>query len=375
MTVAAPAGGSWTVTVQCVSIWPMETVLDRVGPTLDGWWNCAREVGRQAQCALNGLIGHELETLGSSLAVPFVIEPFEPIDDDHPATPHLVVCVHGLMSSELVWRLPQRARSLHAGSDAGTDDDTVGELHEEPRRHRRINYGTELADALGGTALFARYNTGRRIGENGTELSGQLELLVESWPVPVESITLVGHSMGGLVIRSATWHAVQEGRSWPALAKRIFLIGSPHGGAPLEQAAHLGATGLSMVPLAPVQAVGQVIDRRSHGIKDLRHGRILTPEQADSLDPVDRHAPVPLLEGCDHFVIAGHLGSHKRHPLAFVLGDWLVPVASARRVPVPKEHLRVYPGVGHMALLHDWRIADQLVAWATESTTGARRLA
>ncbi len=290
--------------------------------------------GRRAQGALNGLLGHELHDMDSPLAVDLVVEPFP----EQPARGHLVVLVHGLMATEDVWAYK---------GDPGT------------------TYGTLLAHALDGTALFVRYNTGRRIGDNGTDLAAALEEVVDGWPVPVTGITLVGHSMGGLVVRSAAHHGTESGCRWPALVDRVFLLGAPHSGAPLESLAHYAALGLAAVPLAYVRVVAEVLDQRSHGIKDLRRGHLLVADPGtDGYSEPDAR-PIPLLEGAEHFVVAGHVGPTPGHVTSLVLGDWLVPVRSARRVPVPDDHVVVVPRIGHMALMHDARIGEQLVAWAT----------
>ena len=68
--------------------------------------------------------------------------------------------------------------------------------------------GERLVDDLGCTSVFVRYNTGRHISVNGRELSELLDALVRAWPREVEQIALVGHSMGGLVARSACFSAL-----------------------------------------------------------------------------------------------------------------------------------------------------------------------
>ena len=85
----------------------------------------------------------------------------------HPgATPCVAVLVHGLMSTEDVFRMP--------------DGET---------------YGTLLARDLGYTPFYVRYNSGLHVSENGEALDNLLEQLVEAYPVPVEEVVLHGHSM------------------------------------------------------------------------------------------------------------------------------------------------------------------------------------
>src|SRR5918992_833720 len=90
------------------------------------------------------------------------------------ATPRLAVFVHGLCETEAAW---------HIGSRPG--------------------YGYRLREEHGYTPVDVRYNTGLHVSDNGRRLAQVLDHLVAAWPVEVEEIALVGHSMGGLVARSA----------------------------------------------------------------------------------------------------------------------------------------------------------------------------
>jgi triacylglycerol lipase len=142
--------------------------------------------GADARAVLNGLFGDVLVEQASSLAIPLSFRTASgdelPIDHDGlgrappNAGARLCVFVHGLMASESVWRF------------AGRPEITYGEL---------------LARERGVSPVYVRYNTGRHISTNGRELAASLQRLVRGWPVRVREIDLVGHSMGGLVIRSA----------------------------------------------------------------------------------------------------------------------------------------------------------------------------
>ena len=75
-----------------------------------------------------------------------------------------------------------------------------------------------IFDAVDGvTPVYLRYNPGRHISENGRDLAHRLQALVDAWPVPVEAISILAHSMGGLVSRSGgppsrrTTHACTPG--------------------------------------------------------------------------------------------------------------------------------------------------------------------
>ena len=62
-----------------------------------------------------------------------------------------------------------------------------------------------LAQRDHNTMLYLNYNTGRRISANGRSFSNLLEDLVQRNP-RITSIDILGHSMGGLVSRSALFY-------------------------------------------------------------------------------------------------------------------------------------------------------------------------
>ena len=57
----------------------------------------------------------------------------------------------------------------------------------------------------------------------------------------MREILLVGHSMGGLVIRSACHYGSEDGAPWVRHVRHVFYLGSPHLGAPLARVAGLAA--------------------------------------------------------------------------------------------------------------------------------------
>ena len=163
---------------------------------------------------------------------------------DLEATPHLVVLVHGLGQSEASWR-----------TDATPD--LVDRLSADP----------------GTTTLLVRYNTGRPIAANGFDLAALVESIALEWPVPVERLTLVGHSLGGLVCRSACVAGQSAGHGWVDLVSEVIATGAPHKGAPAEKAAHVAAWALGIARVT--RPLAGFLNRRSRGIKDLRFGTIL----------------------------------------------------------------------------------------------------
>src|SRR4051812_20044388 len=209
--------------------------------------------GSAVIAAIEGLIGDTLERQGSELVEPMsvrvggqIVPPeSEALAAVFPyATPRLVVFVHGLMESEFAWR-----------------------------RAGRETYGERLARDLGVTPVYIRFNTGRRISENGRSLAELLELLTGAWPVTVEEIALVGHSMGGLVARSACHQATLEHMGWVHDVRHVVSLGSPHMGAPLEQAVHYASAGLYALP--ETRPLANFLRRRSGGIRDLRQGSLV----------------------------------------------------------------------------------------------------
>jgi pimeloyl-ACP methyl ester carboxylesterase len=310
--------------------------------------------GQLAQGALNGLWGDRLDETASPLAVPTAVRMH---GDDVPiereaiaaafpsATARPVVFIHGLCESDAAW-------SIRASERGGT-------------------YATRVLPELGATAVTIRYNTGLRISENGRRLAALLEALVDAWPVPIERLALVGHSMGGLVIRSAGHAGTEGGHRWPALVDTTISLGTPHLGAPLEQAVHLASCALGAVPES--RPIAAVLRARSAGIRDLRHGSLVDAEW-EALDPEAlrgfERADVPLLESARHHVVAATLTDSPDHPLARVVGDLLVLTPSAhglqgrrRVVAFEDESCRHVGGHGHFGLLNSPALDGLLREW------------
>ncbi|HEU0023040.1 MAG TPA: alpha/beta fold hydrolase [Thermoleophilaceae bacterium] len=313
--------------------------------------------GSAVIAAINGLVGDVLEREDSDLQEPMSVrvkgrpvtpEPVALTKAFPRATPRLVVFVHGLMETEHAWRL-------------GTDE--TGET-----------YASRLSRDLGCTPVHVRYNSGRHISENGRSLSELLGALVESWPVEVEQIHLIGHSMGGLVSRSACHYGSAEDVEWVSGVRHVVSLGSPHMGAPLEQIVHLASAGLDALP--EVRPFGSFLRRRSAGIRDLRHGSLVDEDWRDRDRDALRAAAiteVPLLDGAMHCFVAATVTSSPKHPLGRLVGDVLVlePSASGRardrRIPFRAEHGMHVGGTHHLALLNHPEVYGQLRDWlATE---------
>ena len=322
-----------------------ETAGDAVGaflaPRAGGSPMASSPAGAQVLATLDALVGDRLDEAGSPLALPMTLrngsEDIVPdrgsLEEAFPgAASRLVVFVHGLAETDLSWI-------------------------ERDEEGRPWSYAHAL-QPHGWTGALMRYNTGRHIADNGRSLSSLIEDVVERWPVTVTDLALVGHSMGGLVIRSACADAVETGLRWPGLVRSCVYLGSPHHGATLEQGVNvLGGLLGHLIGARPVAAL---LRTRSAGIQDLRHGLITGGPLAGG---------VPLLETSRHHLVAAHLGTSNRHPAALVLGDLMVRPGSAlglgnrRTVALDPCERATFPATSHLGLLKDRRIGEALVAW------------
>jgi pimeloyl-ACP methyl ester carboxylesterase len=309
--------------------------------------------GGMGLAALNGLIGDRLERERSPLQEPMAVRvggfPIPPERDElaqafPQATPRLVVFVHGLMGEENGWRLGVR--------------------------QGRLDYGTRLSQELGFTPVYVRYNSGRHISENGRSLADLLEAVVGAWPVEVEQVALVGHSMGGLVSRSACYRAALEDAAWVRNVRHVISLGSPHMGAPLEQAAHMASYAANLLP--ETRMFSAFLRRRSSGIRDLRHGSLVDEDWRDRDPEVLRAAAcqeVPLLDGATHCFVSATVTRSARHPLGRVIGDTLVLRPSAtgrsrtRKLGFEDEYGLHIGATNHIALLNHPAVYEKLREW------------
>jgi pimeloyl-ACP methyl ester carboxylesterase len=282
--------------------------------------------------ALNGVLGDYLKETKNPLAIET-----ELVRTEAQPTKKILVLVHGSSMSDRGW--------LRRGHD----------------------HGAELAKELGYTPVYARYNSGLHISQNGREIAAELERLASTWPVPIEELVLLGHSMGGLVARSACHYAEKE--SWRTKLRTMISLGSPHHGAPLERGGNwidvlLGISRYS----APLARLGKI---RSAGITDLRFGYVLDEhwEGRDRFAPGrDRRTPLPLPTGVSCFAIAGSTAEEgtKNPP-----GDGMVPVDSALGrhespelvLNFPEAHQSIAFGTSHLDLLSSKQVYETVRDW------------
>jgi len=320
--------------------------------------------------ALNGVLGDRLLESSNPLATPMGLRyRGQTLGDALPgtsgpldmpgATGKVLLMVHGLCMNDLQWETQQPDGSTH-------------------------NHGTALSEALGYTPVFVRYNTGLHTSVNGRELSRHLQFMAARWPVPLEEISVVAHSMGGLVARSALHVAQSEHLqktapdgpgNWYGLVKKVVFLGTPHHGAPLEKAGNWLDVLLGSTPYTrPFAKLGQL---RSAGITDLRYGHVV---DADWLDHdrfrrrPDSRVHVPLPRGIGFYTVAASIAAARSAVSERTLGDGLVPLPSAlgrhvqagRSLQFAKGSQWIAYRHSHMALLSSAAVTRKLCSWLAE---------
>ena len=239
--------------------------------------------------------------------------------------------VHGLAETEDSWR--RRA------------------AHSAP-------YGDRLRAEFGYTPVYVRYNTGRHVSDSGHDLADLLAALETAWPEQVQEILLAGHSMGGLVIRSACHYGREASASWVDRVRHVFYLGSPHMGAPLARAAGVAGWVLGKVPETRPFAALAAGPARS-GTCATGTCSMTTGPAAPRLCLRDHRTEAPLLPGASHYAISATVTADPASPLGAVAGDLLVQPASAhgrrgarQHIPFPVHLGRGFGGMHHFDLLN-----------------------
>ncbi len=310
--------------------------------------------GRATISALNAIMGDLLEEQRSPLAISMAIrrngadvacEPESLRRAFARPTPRLAVFLHGLGETEERW---QRGAARQRGRE-------------------RLWFGDQLRRDLGITPIEVRYNSGLHISSNGRRLSDLLEDLIDAWPVTVEELILIGHSMGGLVARSACHAGSVTRRRWPLMLRHLIALGSPHTGVPLEKSVHAAAWVFRALP--ETQPIARILDMRSEGIRDLRFGYLVEDDWRgeDSARLLhDNRSDVPKLPGCTHTFITATVTRDPGHPLGRLGGDFLVRTESAagRRpdggVAVPADEVVHVGSLSHFDLLDHPRVYAEI---------------
>ena len=272
--------------------------------------------GRFVRAAVNGLIGDRLRDEGSNFVFDMgvrvdgrdVVLDRQGVAAAYPgAGRDLVVFIHGLSENEAYWNRAARPKTEAR--------------REQPEKR---SYGERLVED-GWTPVYLRVNTGLPIAENGVAMSALIDRLVQSWPVDVRRIALVGHSMGGLIMRAACAVTTDSDSPWTDLVTDVICLGTPHLGAPLERVVTKGVSALGRLPEAA--PFGRILEYRSVGILDLRHGLA---------------SDVQNLPNARYRLVAATLTRSPRSVTAGTIGDYLVPYESA--LGRPKRGEEMFPG-------------------------------
>ncbi|HSD40732.1 MAG TPA: alpha/beta hydrolase [Burkholderiales bacterium] len=338
----------------------IRTVTGLVGHGLDRLLaQLVPELGEQSSwpareavlAALNGVLGDYLAASRNPLAIRMQLR-----RDGKPLVPDarslaksisrpggkLVVLVHGLCTNDLQWN------------------------------RRGHDHGAALARDLGYAPVYLHYNSGLHVSTNGRAFSELLETLVGEWPVPLEALAIVGHSMGGLVARSAHHYGTIARHGWVRQLRKLVFLGTPHHGAPLERGGNWIDVILDVSPYtAPFARLGKI---RSAGITDLRYGNLLD-EDWEGRDRFARsaHRPrsVPLPDGVQCFTIAATTGKKVGDLGGRLVGDGLVPLASAlgrhddpgRSLAFPESRQWIARGTSHLDLLNRPEVYARIQEW------------
>ncbi len=327
----------------------IDAALARLGAVFAGGASSAEREAVLA--ALNGVLGDHLQHSANPLAIQACLRregsALELKRDSlaaaiPKATGKILVLVHGLCMNDLLWR-----RNGH-------------------------DHGATLAADAGFTPVYLHYNSGLHVSTNGRAFADQLESLLRAWPVPVDELVMLGHSMGGLVARSACHHAALARHAWLQHLRKIVFLGTPHHGAPLERGGNWIDAVLDASPYTTAFArLGKI---RSAGITDLRHGSMLD----EDWDHQDRFArsrrkprALPLPANVECCTIAASIAKKSGDLAERFLGDGLVPVASAlgkhkdasRQLAFPKDRQWIGYGMNHLDLLDRREVYAQIRRW------------
>ena len=316
-----------------------------------------------ALAALNGIYGDELNDHENPLAGAMVVRQggrpvaltTDALTEAYPAaTGRVVVFVHGWCMTEQAWsRAPRDAEDARS-------------------------YGERLHEDFGYSPILLRYNTGLHISVNGRTLADILALLYDQWPVPITDLVLVGHSMGGLVVRSACHYGAEQSRAWADAVSRVVCLGSPHLGADLEKGVNLASWALAKLP--ETRSIAAFLNARSDGVKDLRYGACLDEDWLDA-DPDellrDRCREAPFLPHARYHYVSTTVAPRL---LGMMAGDHLVRSKSAagigrsRRIPFSADDGLILTGSNHFGLLNHPLVYAKLRDWLSQSALRAADL-
>ena len=294
---------------------------------------------QRMQSIMNGVFGDKLADWGHPGAIKMHL-----VDRNHQPTSlnecqqhhprGVLLLIHGLCLSEQEWWGPRASQFCN-------------ELN-------RQGYGV----------VYLRYNSGLSLRENGALLA---RLLDTQWQAGKNAkLLMAGHSMGGLVARSALHHGRDIFQHpWTKDVSHAAYIASPHVGANLEKLGNFANNLLGYSPYTtPLMALGNI---RSRGVRSLRQSHI-HHENEDDANHLQRFN-----EQVHHLLIGALLADPAAKTL---LGDGLVTDISAMGGHhFPEEHDKVtrliINEVGHLSLLNDQRLYSALAVWLNHTGLNA----
>ena len=301
--------------------------------------------------ALNGVLGDHLAASENPLTIPMRLRregrPLELARQAlaaaiPQATGKVLLLAHGLCMSDLQWR-----RKGH-------------------------DHGAALATDVGFTQVYLHYNSGLHISTNGHAFAELIEALLKIWPVSVEELVIIGHSMGGLVLRSACHYGKVAGHDWMRHLRKIVFLGTPHHGAPLERGGNWVDVILDASPYTAAFArLGKI---RSAGITDLRYGSLLDEDWQHRdrfARSKDKRRPVPLPDGVQCYAVGASIAKRATDLSEQLLGDGLVPLRSALgrhadsslNLPIPESQQWIGYGMNHLDLLDRREVYERIKQW------------
>ncbi len=275
--------------------------------------------------------------------------------------PKICILIHGLVNNEYIWEFSGNAE----------------------------DYGTFLEKNLDYTPFYVRYNTGLHISDNGKNFTNLMQSLYDNYPIEISEITIIAHSMGGLVVHSACHYELtntneqpNKVNNWTGKVKDIFLLGTPHFGSFLEKFANVTTSILAKVPNWQTRLVGKVLNWRSEGIKDLRFGYLSEEnwknQNTDEFLSNNR-VEIKTLDKANYHVISGQLGKDEKSWLTVLFGDILVHEKSAfagnspnnsdnldnlvKKTPFNIKNQHTFPNTNHFALTSSQKVYDKIVEW------------
>lgn len=323
-----------------------------------------KKITKRSNGILNGIVGDKLHDTPLGIKMSFYHEN-KPLILDRKhltaifappgASPSAKICIliHGLADSETTWAFRDKS-----------------------------DYGTLLKQDFDVIPFYLRYNSGLHISQNGQALAALITELYKNYPIELEDICIIAHSMGGLVAHSACYYAQASSDEWPQKIKNIFLLATPHLGSFLEKFANVTTNILEKIPNWPTRLVGKVINWRSAGIKDLRFG-YLTHMDWENQHP-DRllnnnKSPVPKLpDHVRYYVISARLTQNEQHWVSQLFGDILVRTKSATarsnnkdEFNFPAEHHYQFPKMHHLKLTNSKEVYEKIKSWITTGLTAS----